>query len=117
MNYNKKFKELKEKITFTRAFFAVMLLVYLSLALANSHIFYRVLLSFWRVILRILPILVLIFILVLLVNYFVSPKAIMNHFRAGTAWRGWLIMILGGILSAGAIYMWYPLLADLKKKV
>lgn len=30
--------------------------------------------------------------------------------------KGWLIAIGGGILSTGSIYMWYPLLKDLKEK-
>ena len=109
-------KEIKQELTFTRLLFLSALLVYVALALANPHIFYKVLLFFWKIILRILPILVFIFILMLLVNYFVPSKTIIKHFRAENAWRGWIIMVLGGILSAGAIYMWYPLLADLKKK-
>ncbi len=110
------FKKLKQELTFARLLFLSMLLVYLALALVDFNIFYKVLLFFWKILVKIVPILVLIFILMLLVNYFVSPKTIIKHFHKGRAWKGWLIMVLGGILSAGAIYMWYPLLADLKKK-
>lgn len=37
-----------------------------------------------------------------------------NRPRPGV--RGWLIAIAGGILSAGPIYLWYPLLADLQER-
>ena len=30
--------------------------------------------------------------------------------------KGWLIAIIGGILSSGPIYMWYPLLSQIKKQ-
>jgi len=34
----------------------------------------------------------------------------------GAGVKGWLIAIFGGILSTGPIYLWYPLLSDLKEK-
>lgn len=30
--------------------------------------------------------------------------------------KKWFFVIIGGILSSGPIYMWYPLLADLRNK-
>jgi len=30
--------------------------------------------------------------------------------------KKWIFVIIGGVLSTGAIYMWYPFLADLKDK-
>ena len=109
-------EKIRKQLSFTRIFFITMVLIYLVLALFNYSSFLKALYFFWKIIIKLVPILVLIFILMLLVNYFVSTKSIIRHFNTGTAWRGWLIMIFGGILSSGAIYMWYPLLADLKKR-
>jgi uncharacterized membrane protein YraQ (UPF0718 family) len=48
-------------------------------------------------------------------NYLITPEFIIKHLR-GKGFKKWFFMIVGGILSSGPIYMWYPLLADLKKK-
>jgi len=108
--------ELKEKISFTKAFFITMLLIYLLIAFFNFNKFIKIANFFSSIIFKILPVLVLIFILMFLVNYFVSPKLILKHFNKAGGLVGWIIMVLGGVLSSGPIYMWYPLLADLKKK-
>lgn len=64
---------------------------------------------------RILPVFVLIFILLALTNYFVKPKTLVKYLGKGSGWKGWLLAIGTGILSTGPIYMWYPLLAELKE--
>jgi uncharacterized membrane protein YraQ (UPF0718 family) len=48
-------------------------------------------------------------------HYFVTPDFITRHFSESGI-RKWFFIIIGGILSTGPIYMWYPLLADLRKK-
>ncbi len=111
-----KIEELKEKLTFTRAFFIAMLLIYLAVALTDFSKFMILINSFAGIIVKVLPVFFLVFVLMLLVNYFISPKTVIRHFHKGSGLRGWLIMVVGGILSSGPIYMWYPLLADLKKR-
>ncbi len=48
-------------------------------------------------------------------NYFITPKFVFKYFDKKGA-NKWLFAIIGGILSEGPIYVWYPLLADLKEK-
>jgi uncharacterized membrane protein YraQ (UPF0718 family) len=48
-------------------------------------------------------------------NYFITPEFILKHIKEKGI-RKWFYVIIGGILSSGPIYMWYPLLADLKHK-
>jgi len=48
-------------------------------------------------------------------NYFITPKVIMKHLKE-KGLKKWFFVIVGGILSSGPIYMWYPLLADLRSK-
>ncbi|MFW5847263.1 MAG: hypothetical protein ACOCUU_03850 [Nanoarchaeota archaeon] len=50
-----------------------------------------------------------------LTNYFITPKFVMRHL-GGKGIKKWFFIIIGGILSTGPIYMWYPFLADLKNK-
>jgi len=93
----------------------VIILAYLGLAIFNYNLFYSSILFFYDILIKILPIFVLIFVLMSIVNYFVSPKAVASHLT-GKGTKKWFYVIIGGILSTGPIYMWYPLLADLKNK-
>lgn len=68
-----------------------------------------------KLILRIFPILMLVFGIMFLTNLLFEAKDIIRNLGKGSGLRGWLLAISGGIVSAGPIYMWYPLLADLRE--
>ncbi len=73
-------------------------------------------LNFFKgMLIKIIPVLVLIFVLMALTNYFVKPKKLVKYLGRNSGLKGWLIAIVAGILSSGPIYMWYPLLSDLQK--
>lgn len=71
---------------------------------------------FAQLIVKIIPILIFLFIIMALTNYFVKHKTLVRLMGKKSGALGWLIAIVTGILSSGPIYMWYPLLADLRKK-
>lgn len=48
-------------------------------------------------------------------NYFITPKLVTKYFKESGI-KKWIFVTVGGILSTGPIYMWYPLLAELKEK-
>ncbi|WP_231288465.1 hypothetical protein [Methanococcus maripaludis] len=48
-------------------------------------------------------------------DYFITPKVV-TKYLVENGIKKWIFVIIGGILSSGPIYMWYPLLADLKDK-
>lgn len=64
---------------------------------------------------KVIPIFVLIYILLVLINYFVKPQQLAKHLGVGSGIKGWAIAVVAGILSSGPIYMWYPLLNELQK--
>jgi uncharacterized membrane protein YraQ (UPF0718 family) len=51
-----------------------------------------------------------------LTNFFFRRDSILRLLGKGSGFRGWTVAIAGGIASSGPIYMWYPLLGDLKDK-
>ena len=65
---------------------------------------------------KIIPIFILVFILMFLTNLFIQPAKLIKWLGHESGIKGWIIAILGGIISSGPIYMWYPLLAELKNK-
>jgi uncharacterized membrane protein YraQ (UPF0718 family) len=45
-----------------------------------------------------------------------NPRRVARQLGRPGGARGWLIALAAGILSAGPIYAWYPLLAELRAK-
>ncbi len=96
-------------------FLLIIIIVYFLFSIFNQKIYLDSLDFFGQIIYKIIPIFVLVFVLMSLSNYFITPKFVMRHLRE-KGFRKWFYVIVGGILSTGPIYMWYPLLADLRRK-
>ncbi|KYJ87260.1 permease [Sulfurovum riftiae] len=64
----------------------------------------------------IIPILLIVFFLMALLNTFIDEKAISKHLGKLSGVKGWLLALLGGILSHGPGYVWYPLLQNLREQ-
>ena len=64
----------------------------------------------------IVPVFVLIFSLMIIVNYFITPKRVVKYLGKSSGLKRWFFAIIGGIISTGPIYMWYPMLKELKKR-
>ena len=79
-------------------------------ALAPTFTFFLELLK------KVIPILILVFVLLIIVNRFITREKILKHLGNQSGIKGWLITIIGGIISTGPPYLWYPLLKDLKKR-
>ncbi len=65
---------------------------------------------------RILPILLLVMALMVIFNYFLSDKVIEDHISRNSGIREWIIAIIGGLISIGPIYIWYPLVRRLMEE-
>ena len=111
MNIKNKLKQ----ISGSWYFLIGMLIVYLFLFFIRQDLFSKSINFFYDIILKIIPVFILVFILMAITNYFITPTFIMKHLKEKGI-KKWFFVIVGGILSTGPIYMWYPLLADLKNK-
>ena len=69
-----------------------------------------------KLLIRIAPLLLLVIVFMAIVNYFINPKKVLKYVGTGSGFKGWLIAMFMGIISHGPIYIWYPLLKDLKDK-
>jgi len=110
-----KIKEKLQSIGNSWIFLIVVLIFYLILLVVDFSLFQSCLEFFYKIFISIFPIFVLVFILMAVTNYFITPEFILKHTREKGI-KKWFFIIVGGILSTGPIYMWYPLLADLKNK-
>lgn len=65
---------------------------------------------------QIIPIFILVFGLTIAINYFVTPQRISKYIGEKAGIKKWIIAVVGGIISTGPIYMWYPMLKELRNK-
>lgn len=94
-------------VLFMLCCYAVLGIVNLQLAITAAH-------NFFNIILKIVPVLGLVFLLLFLFNYFINPRKLAEHLgKRGLL--GWALSALGGVISTGPIYLWYPLLNELQK--
>jgi len=69
-----------------------------------------------KVCLNILLPLALVFVVMLVLNLFVKPAQIVHLLGSGANIKGILLSVAAGIISMGPIYVWYPLLKELREK-
>jgi len=57
-----------------------------------------------------------IFLLMVVINLFLKPAKVAKYLGKGSGAKAMLLSAAAGIISAGPIYAWYPLLKDLRDK-
>ena len=97
-------------------FLIVVILAYIAVAFLNVGAIIPSLQFALNIIKTIFPVFVLIFSLMAIVNYFITPKRVIKHLGKSSGLKRWFFAIVGGIISTGPIYMWYPMLKELKKR-
>ncbi len=109
-------RKLFDKIGAANVFLMVVVVIYAVVLVINPAACAHAFSGFLRLLVRMLPVLALVFGIIFLTNLLINPKSISRHLGEESSVRGWLIAISGGIISTGPIYMWYPLLSDLQEK-
>ncbi len=104
-----------KKISGKWYFLIAVAAVYVFLLFFKTELFISTSNFFLDILKKIIPIFLIVFILMSLSNYFFTPKFVSKHLKSKGI-KKWFFVIIGGVLSTGAVYMWYPLLADLKSK-
>ncbi len=96
-------------------FLGIMIFLYLLFFFLNTEIFWSSFDFFTKTLSQIFPIFLFIFVLMVIVNKYINRAFILKHIR-GNKIKSWIFIILGGIISTGPPYLWYPLLKELKEK-
>ena len=109
-------RKVLEKLGAKNIFIITIAVLYLITAVLNFGLAKSAFLKSIFLIQKITPVFIVVFALIFLTNLFLNPKKISRFIGVNSGIKGWLTAIVGGILSLGPIYMWYPLLSDLKEK-
>lgn len=97
-------------------FLAVVLGIYGLSGIIDASQTSRAIASFMQLLDKVLPVLVLVFLLIFVIDLFLNPKRIETYLGQKSGIKGWLVAIIGGILATGPIYAWYAVLSELKQK-
>ncbi len=97
-------------------FLILLAAVYLGLAAVEFDLFLRALSVFAKLLSSVLPVLALVLVIMSLLNLTIRPEMAKKMLGKGSGLKGWTFAVVGGILSSGPIYVWYPLIADLREK-
>lgn len=105
-----------EKISIEWIFLAIVALLYFILFLLNFDLTKAAFIEFFFIFQKIVPVIILVFAFMFIAEIFLTPEKITKFLGKDADSKGWLIAIIGGLLSTGPIYMWYPMLSDFREK-
>ena len=109
-------KKIIVKFGIGRFFLSLVIFLYLLTVIININFFTKIILHSKTIIIEVIPTLIVVFILTFLANIFLNNKQAKEKFKEKqSGLLGYLGAIFLGILSTGPIYMWYPLLSELKE--
>ena len=70
----------------------------------------------YQVLKFVMPVFMIVVILMVLISAFIDENTFSKHMGEESGLKGWLIALIGGILSHGPSYIWYPLLQNMREK-
>ncbi|MCK5027535.1 MAG: permease [Candidatus Pacebacteria bacterium] len=97
-------------------FLAIVAGLYFVTAVADLSLVKDALFDFAMLVKKVAPVLAFVFVLIFLSNLYFDPQKINKFVGEGSGVKGWITSIIGGVLSAGPAYVWYPLLGDWREK-
>jgi len=89
--------------------------LYGTLYVLRPELFVPALKGSQAILIQIAPVLLLVVLIMTVMNMFIEPKKIAKHLGEKSGVKGWFIAIIGGIISHGPGYIWYPLIEDMRK--
>lgn len=108
--------KLLSKISGGTKFLILVIVLYLITSIFNGDLCKSALIDFVNLLKSVIPIIIVVFVLMFFSNLLLDTKRISKYLGSKSGISGFVLSVVFGILSAGPIYMWYPLLADLKEK-
>lgn len=97
-------------------FLAIVVVLYAVCATLAPDVAWRAFAHAWQALRHMLPVLALVFVLFVIFDLLLGSQRAAQRLGQPSGAREWLIALAAGILSAGPIYTWYPLLAELRGK-
>ncbi|MFW5853366.1 MAG: hypothetical protein ACOCU8_01900 [Patescibacteria group bacterium] len=108
-------KKIIEKISVSWIFLIFILFIYVVALFLNKDLFFEALLKAREIMIEVIPVLIIIFVFTFFANLWLDNKKMKKIMSKQIGALGQFIAVILGIVSSGPIYMWYPLLRELKE--
>jgi uncharacterized membrane protein YraQ (UPF0718 family) len=95
-------------------FLVSVIFLYLLLFFFEPESVYNSLKVTGNIFIQIIPVLLSVILFMALIDYFLHPITIAKYVGKESGIIGWFLAVSTGIISHGPIYIWYPLLKDLR---
>jgi len=90
--------------------------IYLLLLIMNRSVALAALVQSRNVLCKIIPIITVIIFFTALINYFLPPGRIVRHLGRESGIIAWIWSLFAGLISHGPMYIWFPLLEELRER-
>lgn len=97
-------------------FLVFIIALYGILFFFDNERIYRALQISRDIFIQILPVLAMVILLMWISNYLLKPSTVSKHLGKESGIKGWILAVSFGIISHGSIYVWYPLLKNLREQ-
>jgi uncharacterized membrane protein YraQ (UPF0718 family) len=97
-------------------FLAAMLLLHVIVGWLDPALGAASIARFVSALTDLLPLFVVMFLLLWLFNLYIRPGPIVKRLGRAAGIRGWVLSVAAGVLSMGSMYLWYPLLGQLRSQ-
>ena len=104
-----------KNLSATTKFLLTMVVLYLAAGILNSEYIALVTVKLWKNIIEIIPILLIVYFFLFLINLLIKPEKIKKNLGHKSGIKGWVYAVLGSIFIAGPPYVMFPILSELKK--
>lgn len=92
----------------------ITVILYAITTFVNPTVSSNALIKSFDILKMIIPILLIVFFLLALVTALIKPKSIAKHLGEDSGLKGWFFALIGGVISHGSGYIWYPILNELR---
>jgi len=96
-------------------FLLTILLIYIFVGVFDFSIIQMAITNFSFMFIKIVPILLVVFMVMILVNIYFTKEKIRKYLGEKSGIRGWVYAVVSGILVSGPPYVLFPLLGELKR--
>jgi uncharacterized membrane protein YraQ (UPF0718 family) len=94
----------------------LVILSYISLYFFGSDTIFVALKDSFKTLKELSFVFVVVFVMMFIIDMFIDDKKIAKYFDTKSGVKAYFIALIGGILSHGSSYAWYPLLQSLREK-
>lgn len=96
-------------------FFLAVSLIYILTAFFQTQFAVAAFSHFGEMLWSILPVLLIVYAVMFLVNFFLKPGTIQKHLGNDSGLKGWVYTVLASLIISGPPYVLYPLFGELRE--